>query len=312
MRIHTEAGKRRDADVCPLDQGVLAGTPYRAMRRLGGGSLSDVFEVRGQTGEVRALKLLKTKGMGPDSAFRLALAGRVLSSLCHSNLVNVYGSGITADGRPYLVMERLFGRSLRRRLDQESRVAPLLCCSLFLGLLDGLDAAHRAGIVHRDIKPSHVFLCGNGAVLGEERAVVLDFGIAKIHRETSSATTGAHVIGTPKYWSPEQILGGRVDARTDVYGAGLVLYEALCGRSPFDARTTEESMRAHLFERPPPLTQFVRIRPALSHVVERALRKEPDRRFPSAGAFAAALRDVLSAGEACMELRPASAWSWVA
>lgn len=303
-------------DICPprADEGVLLGTPYRAIRRLGGGVLSDVLEARGPRDEILALKVLKPSGMNPDSAFRLGLEGRVLSGFCHSNVVKVLGSGVTAGGRPYLVMERLFGRSLRARLDREGRLSPLLACSLFLGLLDGLDAAHRAGIVHRDLKPSHVFVCGEGKGLGEERAVLLDFGIAKMGGADGTATTDGHVIGTPRYWSPEQILGGCVDARTDVYGAGLVLFEALSGRSPFDAdaRDFRENMRAHLLVRPYALSQFVRVRPALSHVVERALRKEPDRRFPSAGAFAAALRDVLGAGEACMDLRPASMWSWVA
>lgn len=300
---------------CSLDPGVLAGTPFRAERRLSRGALSDVLEVKGPRGEVRALKLLHRKQMRSDSAYRTALSGRVLPGFSHPNVVKVYGAGQTSQGRPYLVMERLYGRTLRSRLEKGGRLTPLLACSLFTEFLDGLDALHRAGIVHRDIKPTHLFLCGDDAKLGRERAVLLDFGIAKIRGSecaAGAATTDGHVLGTPRYWSPEQILGGCVDARTDVYAAGLVLFEALSGRAPFDAEGAQENMRAHLFTRPFELTQFVQVRPALSHVVERALRKEPDRRFPSAGAFASALRDVLGAGEACMDIRPARGWSWVA
>jgi serine/threonine-protein kinase len=141
-------------------------------------------------------------------------------------------------------------------------------------------------VVHRDVKPANIFL-----VAGEARAVLLDFGIAKLHGVPSTEfSTGAHVIGTPRYLAPEQVLGAAVDARTDVYGVGLVLYEALAGRGPFDADGAIEAMRAQVEDEPLRLGHFVHVPAALERAIFRALDKRPEERWPSARAFAAAIR----------------------
>ena len=284
----------KDAD-CSLRSAslehALAGTCYRAVRKLGEGTSSEVFAARGPLGELRAVKVLRPIHEGADeAALRLTQEGRVLAELDHPHVVKVLDVGLTADGRPYFVMDRLRGETLRERLDRDGKLPPVDACSLMLGVLDGLDAAHRAGIVHRDVKPSNIFLCRGDGPSGVERAILLDFGIAKVRGSSLDPTGAAFVIGTPRYLAPEQILGGRVDARTDVYSMGILLFEVIAGRGPFDAKGPLPSMRAHLNDKPHALRKFVDVPPELEKAVARALRKEPDRRWPSAGALAAALR----------------------
>jgi eukaryotic-like serine/threonine-protein kinase len=275
---------------------ALLGTRYRAVGLLGVGASSEVYEARGPDGELCAVKVLRSMYEGPcEAAFRLAQEGAALAALDHPNIVKVTAAGATFDGRPYFVMERLVGETLRQRLDREGKLAPLRACELALGVLDALDAAHRAGIVHRDVKPSNIFLHRPGGRAVDERPVLLDFGIAKLEGAGACPTTGGHVLGTPRYLAPEQILAGRVDARTDVYSVGLVLFEAIAGRSPYgptdalNALNATESMYAHLTAKPHPIRRFARVSSGLERVLARALRKEPDRRWPSAGAFAVAL-----------------------
>lgn len=272
---------------------ALAGTPYTAVGLLGAGTSSKVFEARGPEGERCAVKVLRPIHPGSSEvARRLAREGRALAALRHPNIVKVRDAGTTPDGRPYFTMDVLSGETLRDRLDRAGRLPFARAVVWLLNILDALDAAHRAGIVHRDVKPSNIFLRREPERPEIEDAVLLDFGIAKVEDDGASLTTDRHVIGTPRYLSPEQILGGRVDARTDVYAMGLVLFEAIAGRSPYDAALEEDvaaSMRAHICDDPQPLSQFVRVPAGLERVVARALEKAPDARFPSAGAFGVAL-----------------------
>jgi serine/threonine protein kinase len=272
----------------------LAGTRFRAARAIGAGSTSEVFEARDPLGEVRAVKVLRgTIARSSDAALRLMQEGRALAALDHPNLVKVSEVGSTADGRPYFVMERLEGETLRDRIERVGRLPLAEACARMVEALAGLAAAHRAGVVHRDVKPSNIFLTRDvGAHFAPrgERAVLLDFGIAKIDGDLSGLTTDAHVLGTPRYLAPEQILGGKVDARTDIYSVGLVLFEAITGRGPYDATDTIPIMRAHLSEEPHSLRRFVDAPPDLERAITRALQKEPGRRWPSAEALAVVLR----------------------
>lgn len=276
----------------PLDR-PLAGTRFRAARAIGAGSTSEVFEARDPLGEVRAVKVLRgTLARTSDAALRLAQEGRALAALDHPNLVKVVEVGSTTDGRPYFVMERLEGETLRDRLERAGRLPLAAVCARVVEALAGLAAAHRAGVVHRDVKPSNIFLAQDAdAHLGPrgERAVVLDFGIAKVEGALSGLTTDAHVLGTPGYLAPEQVLGGKVDARTDIYSVGLVLFEAIAGRGPYDARDTTAMMRAHVTDAPYSLRRFVDAPLELERVIARALQKEPGKRWPSAEALGVAL-----------------------
>lgn len=284
---------------------VLDGTPYKAVGLLGVGTSSKVYEALGPEGERCAVKVLRPlHPASSDVALRLAREGRALAHLRHPQIVRARDAGTTPDGRPYFTMDILTGETLRERLDREGKLPLSRVASWILGVLDALDAAHRAGIIHRDVKPSNIFLRRDPERPEIEDAVLLDFGIAKVVEDDfPSFTTDRHIIGTPRYIAPEQILGGRVDARTDVYSMGLVFFEALAGRSPYDAALEEDalaSMRAHICDDPQPLRRFARAPAALERVLSRALEKAPDARWPSAGAFGIALQRAcaVAAGDA--------------
>lgn len=280
----------------------LPGTSYRLVRRIGAGSCSEVFEAIGSHGELRALKLLRAMHEGTSEiAARLVQEGRALSTLSHPHLVKVDEVGVTADGRPFFVMPRLFGETLRERLDARGPLATAAAVSIAVQVLGGLEAAHRAGIVHRDVKPANVFLArasgppsaadpgGDAGSPDAEHAVLIDFGIAKVRCDGLEPSSGSHVLGTPRYLAPEQILGGEIDARTDVYAVGLLLFEALTGRGPFPVVDSMAVMRAHLSTPAPRLRSLLDVPPGIDHAVARALEKAPGLRWQTAEEMAAAL-----------------------
>jgi serine/threonine protein kinase len=268
----------------------LPGTGYRALRRLGAGASSEVFEAVGVDRVRRAVKVLRSVFVDtPEAVFRLEQEGRALAALDHPNLVPVVDVGTTLSGRPFFAMPLLEGETVRGRLLRRGPMAPAVACAIVADALEGLEAAHAAGIVHRDVKPANLFLPRRPAGSRAKRCVVLDFGIAKVSGASDGRTTGPMVLGTPRYLAPEQILGGRVDARTDVYAAGLLLYEMITGRAPFDVGGPIETMRAHLEITPPGLRELTAVSPELEHAVARAIARSPARRWPSARAFAAVL-----------------------
>lgn len=271
----------------------LPGTEYRALRRIGAGTSSEVWLAVGRDGARRAVKVLRAVfADAPDAVFRLQQEGRALAALDHPSLVPVIDVGTTAAGRPFVVMPLLDGQSVRHRLRRRGPFLPASACTIIADVLEGLDAAHRAGVVHRDVKPANVFLRGRAPEGKARRAMVLDFGVAKVASSLDGPTTSSMVVGTPRYLAPEQILSGAVDARTDVYAAGLTLFEMIAGRGPFDAEGPIELMRAHLEATPRSLHAFASVLPELASAVDRAVAKEPARRWPSALAFAAELRRI--------------------
>jgi len=280
-------------DVASLPTDPLVGTRYRAIRKLGGGAYAEVYEAAGPGDEPCAIKVLHAHFRdSQDAAARLLQEGRLLASLRHPNLVPLREIGMTRDGRPFLAMPRLKGETLRQTLFRKGALSPALAVSLLAGALDGLHAAHRGGAVHRDVKPSNIFLSTSPA--GPLRAVVLDFGVAKdVGKGASSITDRGFILGTPRYLAPEQILDGRVDARTDVYAMGIVAFESIAARGPFDLLAGSDPftvMRAHLGLAPRRLDDVADVPRALADTIARALEKSPKRRFPTAAAFAAALR----------------------
>ncbi|MCC6559133.1 MAG: serine/threonine protein kinase [Polyangiaceae bacterium] len=278
----------------------LVGTSYRLLRRIGAGSSSEVYEVAGRRGERRALKVLRPQLVGSrEAASRLAHEVRALAALDHPRVVRVEDAGVTADGRPFLVMPLLSGETLRERLDRRGPLSTGAAVAMTLEVLEGLSAAHRAGIVHRDIKPANVFLARPGAAgpgrrarrpsaRAPEAAILLDFGVAKVIGD-ACASTDDHVLGTPRYLAPEQILGGRVDARTDVYAVGLLLFEAIAGRGPFPVPDVIDAMRAHLYTPPPRLGALLGVPDSVDRAVSRAMAKAPAKRWQTAAAMADAL-----------------------
>jgi serine/threonine protein kinase len=196
----------------------------------------------------------------------------------------VFDAGL-ADGIPYLVMEYVEGRTLARELQDHGRLSPGRAASVAAGIAEALAAAHAAGVVHRDVKPANVLLVDGDDVK------VADFGIARVAEDTT--THPSAVVGSAPYLSPEQARGEVADARSDLYGLGVVLYELLVGRPPFQADSPVGVAFKHLEEdAEPPSSVEPGIPPELDRVVMTALAKDPADRYESAGAFLAALHGV--------------------
>jgi eukaryotic-like serine/threonine-protein kinase len=288
---------------------ALAGTPYRFLGVLGRGGMSTVVEAE-HTGLARrvVVKLLRPElSARPDLVDRLRIEAQALARLAHPNLVSVSDFGRTPSGLSYLVMERLEGGTFLDELRRRGFVPAADAIDLMLQALAGLDAAHRAGLVHRDVKPENLFI----AETASGRVVkVLDFGVAKLADDAALtgiaparfSTHEGSPIGTPHFAAPEQLTGSVVTPTTDVYASGLVLYELLTGQHPFAKHQTADALHhAQLIEMPPPPSSLSpgRIPPELDRAVLRAIAKSPRDRFPDAAAFArelARIRDVLAAG----------------
>ncbi len=274
----------------------IPGTVYRVHRVLGAGGMGTVYDVEDTSvGKRYVLKTLHGDlADRTDLAARLAREARALAKLQHPNIVEVYTSGTTQDALrlPYYVMERLQGQSLRTVLDRKGRLTEVQACDIGIDLLDALDHAHEFGIIHRDVKPDNIFITRGRD--GRSLAKLLDFGIIKLASAGSNTMhTGGRFIGTFRYAAPEQILGREVTPRSDLYAAGLVLYEMLAGRGPFDDLEGEMQIgKAHIDGVPPPLSRFVPVSPELENVVMSALQKLPDLRPRDSFTFASTLREI--------------------
>ena len=267
-----------DAD---LDPGAVVG-PYQIVRTLGVGAMGAVYEAtHARHGERVALKVLHADlAASEEVRTRFVREGRHATQVRHPHVAEVRGVG-ESYGRHYLVLEYLEGESLEERITRAGRfdVAPLV--ALALPVCAALAAVHAAGIVHRDIKPANVFLARgpDGAI----EPKVLDFGISKATRSQSAEITAASTtLGTPQYMSPEQTRGARhVDARTDQYALGVLLYECSTGRLPFDADEVYSLMVAvHRGEFQPPRAVRPDLPAAFEAVVLRAMARDADARFP--------------------------------
>ncbi|MCW3015733.1 MAG: serine/threonine protein kinase, partial [Solirubrobacterales bacterium] len=228
-----------------------------------------------------ALKLI-TPSLAQDPMFRerFIRETRVAAGIDHPNVIPVFYAGEN-EGRLYLAMRYVMGEDLRTLVRREGALQGVRAARIVAQVASALDAAHASGIVHRDVKPANILL-GTG-----EHAYLTDFGLTKRVHSASGMTQAGGWVGTLGFVSPEQIRGEHVDARTDVYALGCVLHHALTGAPPHQRETDEATLWAHLHEPPPPLGLDV---PApLSDVVVRALAKDPDDRFPSAGDLGRAL-----------------------
>ncbi|MGF1598783.1 MAG: protein kinase [Acidimicrobiales bacterium] len=222
--------------------------------------------------------------LATDAAFvqRFRREAVAAARLSHRSIVSIYDT-ISANGLEAIVMELIDGRTLRAELDERGPLDPGQAAALGSQIAGALDAAHQAGIVHRDIKPANIMLCDDG------RVFVTDFGIAKAGTDADLTTTGT-LLGTAKYLSPEQVEGEVVDARSDLYSLGIVLFEALTGQVPFRANTDAATALARLHQAPPRVRQLrADVPPPLEDVVTRLMARRPDGRYPRASAVAEAL-----------------------
>jgi len=253
------------------------------LARLGSGAFGQVYRaIHPRSGHVVAIKLLDHPLEAAESQ-RVITEARAAATIRHPNVVSVYDLGITADRRPFIVMEYLEGQTLADTW--QGRVPSDDVVRIATDVLRGLAAAHRLGIVHRDLKPANVF------VVQPHRVVIVDFGLAKLLADprTPTVTIAGTSLGTPRYMSPEQIRGKEIDGRTDLYALGVMMYEAIAGEPPFSAASTFQLLEAHIEKPPPGLAADLPRN--LADVIDRALAKSPADRFADADTMRRALRD---------------------
>ncbi|MBA3746852.1 MAG: serine/threonine protein kinase, partial [Solirubrobacterales bacterium] len=256
---------------------------YHVIEHLGSGGMAEVYVAQDrQLGRKVALKLLHER-FAEDEEFleRFRREASSAAGLQHQHVVSVYDRG-SADGTSYIAMEYVAGRTLKQLVTKEGALDPALAADLTVQILRAARFAHRRGVIHRDFKPQNVIVDDEG------RAKVTDFGIARAG--ASDMTETGSIMGTAQYLSPEQAQGHAVGARSDLYSIGIILYELLTGRVPFDAESAVTVALKQVSHEPaPPSDINPRVTPELEAVVLRALAKEPEQRFVDADEFIAAL-----------------------
>jgi tetratricopeptide (TPR) repeat protein/tRNA A-37 threonylcarbamoyl transferase component Bud32 len=286
-----------------VDDSPSSGTSTGSISRftilevLGEGAMGVVYRARdAMLGRDVALKLIRPElAAEPRNRSRFLRECRAAAALNHPGVATIYEAGETGDGQLYLASELVAGETLQDRLERDGAMSPEEVVAVGIQLADALEAAHSRGAIHRDIKPSNLMLTADG------RLKVLDFGLARLvqadgtdsgdDRRTVDQTQEGAVVGTPAYMSPEQASGMTVDARTDVFSAGCVLYELATGVSPFRSATVPETLRRVLCEEPPSIVSSVDGVPdGLETVLRGALTKDRDGRIASAAELAAGLR----------------------
>ncbi len=302
------AVSRVDPEDLPAPGTLLAGK-YEVVGMLGKGAMGAVLEAKHtRLGKNVALKLLLPHlRRQSDISSRFEREARAASRITSENVARVIDVDTLPDGSPFMVMELLRGCDLSDALARQGKLGVAEAVGYMLQACAAMDEAHRLGIVHRDLKPANLFLA-NGR--GQPTLKVLDFGISKVSDEGSAtATTTQSAFGTPVYMSPEQVRSTKnVDARADIWSLGVILYELLAGRPPFDAPTPTGTLAAIIADTPTPVGQLrPDLPPKLAAAVMKALVKDPAGRYPDVRAFAAAIAPFGPRGHAsALGLAPAS------
>jgi serine/threonine protein kinase len=274
--------------------GSTLGERYRLIEVIGEGGMGRVYRAEQlATGKPVALKLLHPEFVGVDQVVqRFEREAKVMTELAHPGIVNVIEMG-EWNGRLFLAMELLAGKSLaelvlREGAKRDGRLTIKRTLAIMRPVLDALEYAHGRGVVHRDLKPENIMITPGG-LLSRETVKLLDFGIAKLGdrsvRATQKLTQHGMVLGTPAYMSPEQAAGQEADVRSDVYSCGIILYQMLTGRRPFEADSNIEVILMHINTQPKPPREVAAgawIPDAVERVILRALAKRPAVRFQSA------------------------------
>ena len=272
-----------------IAQGTIVGHRYRIIDIIGTGGMAHVYRaVNLSSRKIVAIKVLKDEYRN-DAEFlrRFEREARAVLHLSHENIVRAFDVGET-DGLPYIVLEYVDGRTLKDIIDENGPMPSRIAVALVVQVLDALDAAHAAGIIHRDVKPQNVIVMQSGKVK------LMDFGIAREVDANTVTFAGSTVLGSVHYLSPEQAKGLPVTEGSDLYSAGIMLYEMLTGRVPFDGDTSVAIALKHISDVPlPPIELTGKVSPALNDVILRALNKDVNRRYASANEMSAHLRRAL-------------------
>ncbi|MDI7266987.1 MAG: serine/threonine-protein kinase, partial [Myxococcota bacterium] len=276
---------------------VLEGK-YEILRVIGEGGMGVVYEASHKLlGHRLAVKVLHPDvARDPGIIERFHNEARIAAALGHENIVKVTDMGVLPSGAPFLVMEYLEGESLASRIESGGPLPPRQAAEIVVHVLHALSLVHHAGVVHRDLKPDNVFLAQRPAGPGREKTTVklLDFGVSKLRTPGAQhlhlTRTGA-VLGTPYYMAPEQAAGKKdMDHRADIYSVGVILYETLTGRRPFEGQTCNELFAAILMGPPTPPRRHRPGLPAkIETVVMKAISRKPEERFATAAEFLRAL-----------------------
>src|SRR5579883_1557455 len=260
---------------------------YFVLEVKGTGGMSTIYKARRLRDQhMVAIKILHAHILrNSASTKRLQKEAKALQVLSHPNIVSISDLGVTPEGQPYLVMDYVDGVSLEELLREHGAVRQERAVNMFLQICSALEYAHAQGILHRDIKPSNIMICQDDD--GQYKVLVVDFGLAKLsaeHTDHVSLTATGEILGSPPYMSPEQCRGEDLDARTDVYSLGCLMYETLTGVPPFRADSWTAFIYKHLNEAPPPFKdrrQKSQVSKFLESIVLTALEKQPGRRQQS-------------------------------
>lgn len=287
-----------------LDIGAVIGGRFEIEARVGAGGMGIVYRARDgeQGGSPVALKVLRDKSLGSSQRFEREVA--ILGRLGHPGIVGLVAHGVTDGGAPYLAMEWVEGDTLARAARGDGLTAAEVV-RVGRAMAEALGAAHAAGVVHRDVKPSNVLL-GGGSV---DAVKLIDFGLARHADRADGFTKTGTIMGTPGYMAPEQACGETdLDGRVDVFALGCVLYELLAGRPAFTGDHLMALRTKVLLSEPPALRSLcAHVSDELGAVVHRALAKEPAQRFADGGAVAAALAALPAQDDAVRQKRVAAA-----
>ncbi|HEU4522675.1 MAG TPA: protein kinase [Thermoanaerobaculia bacterium] len=272
--------------IVDLSQGHLFGGRYRIEQILGRGGMGVVYRATDtQLDETVAIKTLPGDVMqrSPEDLERFKREIRLARKITHRNVLRTYDYG-EADGVYFISMEFVRGYTLSELQQETKMLAPRAAMGIARQICRGLQAAHEQGIIHRDIKPQNVLIDSKGEVK------LMDFGIARVAESKEAMTQAGLIVGTPHYMSPEQVQGDTLDARSDVYSMGVLMYEMLGGRRPFDSSSLTGVLAAHITEKPKALLE---VRPEvgqqINDIVMRCLAKDPKQRYSDAGALLADL-----------------------
>ena len=269
-----------------IQKGMYIENRYEILEKIGSGGMSDVFKARcHKLNRFVAIKFLKPEYCEDKNFVKnFQIEAQSAAALLHPNVVSVYDVNQT-EGIYYIVMEYVDGITLKKYVDRNGRLPVKEATSIAIQIAQGIDAAHNANIIHRDIKPQNVLISREGKIK------VTDFGIA---RTTTANTISTDILGSVQYISPEQARGGQVDARTDIYSFGIVFYEMITGKLPFDGDSTVSIALKHIQENVPLASDVVEGVPSsVTKIIEKCTQRKPDRRYQKTSSLLADLKTSL-------------------